>query len=210
MGSHGEPRTHGAAEADAAVIVYGVHGRGQSPDFIRDLAERVGGLDRFRWVMPAAPGNSWYPQGFLAPAEENEPHLGQALRTVDGQLGELTGGNVPVVALGFSQGACLLAEHLLTRRPAVAGVVLHTGGYLGPDRRDFAPEPRFEATPAEVLTAREDEWVPLHRAEETAQALRGLGANVTVTVYDDPEHHINDESVARIRALLERVGGAVG
>ncbi|AGF71142.1 alpha/beta hydrolase [Corynebacterium halotolerans] len=200
-----EPETYGAAAADAALVIYGVHGRGQSPAFIRELADRVGQLDQLRWVMPAAPENSWYPAGFMASFEENEPFLGDALKTVERHLGELLGSPAPVVALGFSQGACLLAEYLLTARPAVDGIVLHTGGYLGPDHRTFHSEPGFAGTPAAVLTAREDAWVPLHRSEETAEELTAAGAKVTLTVYEDTEHHINDDAVDRIRELLKQV-----
>ncbi|MGP6173353.1 alpha/beta hydrolase [Corynebacterium sp. A21] len=199
------PQIHGAAAAEADVLIYGVHGRGQSPEFIRDLAERIGELHRFSWIMPAAPGNTWYPEGFMAPTERNEPALAAALGTMDTQLAELVGGAKPVVALGFSQGACLLAEHLLNAQPKVAAMILHTGGYLGPEPRNFPRQPGWEATPALLLTARADPWVPLHRSEETAQALADAGATVDLRIYEDTEHHINDDAVAEIRELLAQV-----
>lgn len=199
------PHVHGASAGEAALVVYGVHGRGQSPEYIRALAERVGGLEHIRWVMPGAPGDSWYPQGFMARIEDNQPHVGAALHTVRTHLHELLSGQTPVVALGFSQGACLLAEHLLTDQPQVAGIVLHTGGYLGPGHRTFASAPGYSGIPVAVLTAREDDWVPLHRCEETARALESIGARVELTVYDDIEHHINDDAIRRIRGLLEQV-----
>lgn len=198
-----QPEAYGAAADDAALIVYGVHGRGQSPEFIRGLADRVGDLDRIRWIIPAAPGGTWYPTGFLADPAANQPALDSSLQTVGEQLATLLDhADVPVVALGFSQGACLLAEHLLTHRPRVAGIILHTGGYLGPGPRHFAAQPQFPHTPTAVLTAREDEWVPLQRTEDTADALSAAGAQVALTVYDDPEHHINDDAVDRMRELL--------
>ena len=61
-----------------------------------------------------------------------------------------------------------------------------------------------------VLTAREDAWVPLYRSEETAEALRGAGADVTVEIYEDKEHHINDAAIESIRSLLERVAETNG
>lgn len=200
-----EPEAYGASDTGAGLVIYGVHGRGQSPAFIRELADRVGHLDRFRWIMPSAPGNSWYPAGFMAPFDENQPSLENALQTVDRHLKELLAGPLPVVALGFSQGACLLAEHLLTEQPAVDGIILHTGGYLGPERRSFRSEPGHAGTRTAILTARADPWVPLQRSEETAQELAAVGADVTVTVYEDTEHHINDDAVDCIRQLLEQV-----
>lgn len=206
-----QPDVYGASATDAALVVYGVHGRGQSPEFIRELADRVGDLDRIRWVIPAAPDNTWYPNGFLAGPAENQPALDSSLQTVGEQLADvLEATDRPVVALGFSQGACLLAEHLLTKRPQVAGIVLHTGGYLGPEPRSFAAQPQFPGTPTAVLTAEEDEWVPLYRTRETVEALTSAGAAVTLTVYDDPEHHINDDAVDRIRELLTTLSPVPG
>lgn len=211
------PETYGAPVDAASLIVYGVHGRGQSPEFIRSLADRVGvleqvcGLEQVHWVMPAASGDSWYPQGFMVPPEENQPHLDEALGAVTADLDDLAVASAaPIVVLGFSQGACLLAEYLLTARPAVHGIILHTGGYLGPEVRTFASEPRYAGIPAAVLTAREDSWVPLHRCEETAQALESIGADVTVSIFEDTEHHINDEAIGQIRALLSRVTRTAG
>lgn len=206
-----QPDGYGAPATDAALVVYGVHGRSQSPEFIRELADRVGDLERIRWIIPAAPGNTWYPNGFLADPAANQPALGTSLQTVDEQLADvLAGTDLPVVALGFSQGACLLAEHLLTKRPQVAGIILHTGGYLGPEPRSFAGQPQFPGTPAVVLTAEEDEWVPLQRTRETVEALTSAGAATTLTVYDDPEHHINDDAVDRIRELLSTLSPVPG
>lgn len=200
-----DPETYGAIVSEADLLVYGIHGRGQSPEFIRGLADRVGELDRFRWVIPAAPGNSWYPQGFMAPVDQNQPFLDEALKTVDTQLSSLLQHDIPVIALGFSQGACLLAEFLLTTRRSVDGVILHTGGYLGPEQRSFGAKQDFLGTPVAVLTAREDPWVPLHRSKETAREFHAAGAEVTTEIYEDEEHHINDAAVNRIHTLFEEV-----
>lgn len=203
-----DPLTYGADSGTADLVVYGVHGRGQSPAFIRGLADRIGGLERYRWVMPAAPENTWYPEGFMVQASRNQPHLDQALGLVERDLRHLLKAGTPVVALGFSQGACLLAEHLLARQPPVAGIILHTGGYLGPETRAFdgaAADNGLAATPALVLTADQDPWVPLHRTEETVSALRTCGATVEFRVFRDREHHINEESVELIGALLNRI-----
>lgn len=210
MPSHTDkpPVRYGTPESEAALVVYGVHGRTQSPEFLKELDGRLG-VPGISWTLPAAAEHSWYPGKFMEETQANQPQLDEALGVVDAQLGALlqarAAGGPPVVVLGFSQGACLLAEYLLTRQPMVDGVVLHTGGYLGPQRRSFsaaegAPLSRVRA---ELFCADEDPWVPLHRAKETAAAFESLAAATTLTVYRDSEHHINNHAVARIRNYLK-------
>lgn len=202
------PVHHGAAPDRAQLIVYGVHGRTQSPDFMIEQADRLG-LDEVAWVLPAAAGNSWYPGKFMEEHSVNQPQLDQALQVVETQLGRLlagrAGGGPPVVVFGFSQGACLLAEYLLTRQPPVDGAVLHTGGYLGPSRRDLDPLPRngLEGVEVAMFVADQDPWVPLSRARETRHAFESVGAQASLQVYEDTEHHINEDSLSRIRDYLQ-------
>jgi phospholipase/carboxylesterase len=199
-----EPVRCGARPEDATLAVYAVHGRGQSPEFMEGLAGRIA-LPGIAYLMPEASGNTWYPGGFLQPIEDNQPHLGHALETVAAQLAALDGQGIPperTVLLGFSQGACLLSEFLLRRRDRYAAAVLHTGGYLGPQERAWPEDGAFDGMPVLLAAAAEDAWVPMHRIEATAAALAKAGAAVELTSYDDTEHHINEDSVARIRRLL--------
>lgn len=198
------PRQYGASLRDAGLVVYAVHGRGQSPDFMAEIADRVN-LPGTAWVLPAAHNHSWYPQSFLSPIEENQPALDDALETVRSQLDALRRRNgPPVVVLGFSQGACLLSEYLLQEQPNVAGAVLHTGGYLGPSERmwDASSQANINGLPVQMFTSQEDAWVPVHRVKATSFAFRALGAAVDLTIYDDPDHHVNDDSICVIRRYL--------
>ncbi|MBP3035903.1 phospholipase [Arthrobacter sp. zg-ZUI100] len=201
--AHG-PFWYGPPLEEAALIIYAVHGRGQTPAYMAQVADRVA-MPEVAWVLPAAHNRSWYPQSFLAPIEENQPVLDDALETVRTQLGVLLGQDGPPVGvLGFSQGACLLSEYLLQDQPHLAGAILHTGGYLGSSEREWAasPESNLVGLSVELFTAREDAWVPLHRVEATRHAFRSLGATVELTAYDDPEHHLNEDSIRRIRRYL--------
>ncbi|MDN3482406.1 phospholipase [Arthrobacter sp. APC 3897] len=204
------PVNYGAPMEQARLMVYGVHGRSQAPEFMMEVADRVD-LPGVAWLLPAAHDQSWYPQSFLAPLTENQPALDNALETVrthlDGVLGRREG--PPVVVFGFSQGACLLSEYLLRDQPGLAGAVLHTGGYLGPSERDGAVSDLVTMADLSVrmFTARNDSWVPLQRVEATRSAFRSLGATVELTVYDDPEHHVNDDSVGALRRYLRQVAG---
>lgn len=200
---------HGVAAEDARLVVYGVHGRTQSPQLFIDLAARLG-LEGICWWLPSAAGNSWYPGKFMEPLESNQPQLDQALSVIGGQLAGLLqrrdAGGAPVVVFGFSQGACLLTEYLLVSQPSVDGALLHTGGYLGPRQRSFraASEAGLSGLSVELFCADEDPWVPLHRVKDTAAAFEGLVGVTTLSVYRDEEHHITDDAAARIREYLGR------
>ncbi|WP_217238003.1 alpha/beta hydrolase [Streptomyces sp. AC555_RSS877] len=200
------PVLHGAPLAEAGLVVYAVHGRGQGPAFMVEQADRVG-LPGVAWVAPRAAADTWYPQSFLAPPAENQPHLDHALDAVRTHLADLVRlGRAPreVVLFGFSQGACLLAEYLLRDQPACASAFLHTGGYLGPGARpsSAAPGGALSGTEIVLLCAEEDEFVPLVRVEKTAGTLAALGARIELTTYDDPLHHLNEDSVVRLRRML--------
>jgi predicted esterase len=200
------PLLHGAPLDRAGLVVYAVHGRGQGPAFMVEQADRVG-LPGVAWVVPGADGDTWYPRGFLAPLEENQPHLDHALETVRTHLADLERmgwAARDVVLFGFSQGACLLSEYLLREQPSCAGAFLHTGGHLGPVAKPWPARPESGLTGTEfvLLCAEEDEFVPLVRAERTAGALASLGARIELTTYDDPLHHLNEDSIVRLRRML--------
>ncbi|MFE9445871.1 alpha/beta hydrolase [Streptomyces sp. NPDC006602] len=215
----GPPVLHGAPLDRAGLVVYAVHGRGQGPAFMVEQADRVN-LPGVAWVAPGADADTWYPRSFLAPLEENQPRLDQALDTVRAHLadlGRMGWASRDVVLFGFSQGACLLSEYLLRDQPSCAGAFLHTGGHLGPRARPWsaAPETGLPGTEIVLLCAEEDEFVPLARAEKTAGALAFLGARIELTTYDDPLHRLNEDSIVRLRRmlrsrLLDRVETAAG
>ncbi|TCO28039.1 phospholipase/carboxylesterase [Kribbella steppae] len=200
------PVLYGAPLAEAALVVYAVHGRGQGPGFMAEQADRVD-LPGVAWLAPQADADTWYPQSFLAPLEQNQPRLDHALSMVRSHLADLGRLGWPqrdVVLFGFSQGACLLSEYLLRDQPPCAGAFIHTGGYLGPEDRPRAAVQGsgLPGTEIVLLCAEDDEFVPLTRVEKTAGAFASLGARIELTTYDDPVHHLNDDSIARLRRML--------
>ncbi|MER6562318.1 hypothetical protein ABT300_32210 [Streptomyces sp. NPDC001027] len=200
------PVLHGAPLDQAGLVVYAVHGRTQGPGFMIEQADRVN-LPGVAWVCPRADADTWYPQSFLVPLKENQPRLDHALDMVRTHLADLARmgwASQDVVLFGFSQGACLLTEHLLREQPSHASAFLHTGGYLGPDARPWtaASDSGLPGTEIVLLCAEEDEFVPLSRAQESAGALASLGGKVEFTTYDDPLHHLNEDSIVRLRRML--------
>ncbi|WP_207482009.1 alpha/beta hydrolase [Arenibaculum pallidiluteum] len=190
--------------ADLAVVM--MHGRGRSPEEMRDLAERLD-LPRVRYVFPAASGASWYPKGFLTPVEENEPHLSAALNHYERVVGALMAeGFVPdrIVLGGFSQGACLTAEFLARSPRRYAGALVFTGGLIGPPGTDWPVRPELDGMPVLLTTSEVDEWVPPSRVHETSRWLQRCGALVELRIFETRPHVVDDEELAAARNLIER------
>lgn len=199
----------GPSVADADVVVVAVHGRGQCPEFMLEhLVDRIGD-ERVRWLLPAADEGTWYPLGFLAPIADNQPRLGQALEVLDHLAAMLV--DVPpahVVWAGFSQGACLVSEWVARHPLRWGGLVALTGGRIGPPGTDLSIvasdiEPAgVSGMPAYFGVGDPDEWVPVQRVHETADAYRAAGAVVTVEVFPGRPHEISLAEVERARAVI--------
>ena len=128
------PEHVGPSPDDALVVVVAVHGRGQSPQYLREhLVERLDDPD-ICWLLPAAHDHVWYPAGFMAPAADNQPGIDHSLEAIDRiALSLAHRPDERIVWAGFSQGACLVSEWV-ARHPRRWGALLaFTGGRLGPE-----------------------------------------------------------------------------
>jgi len=178
-----------------------VHGRDQDDATTRDLADRLA-LPDVAHVLPVAAERSWYPGRYFDPLDSLEPHVGSALAAIERAI---TGAGVPdeqIVLAGFSQGACLIAELLARRGPRpFHGAAILTGSLLGtPTER---ADPRITpGLPMAFASSRHDDWIPLTDALDTATRFHQAGAIVTMKELDDQEHHLSDEAVTCLRALL--------
>jgi predicted esterase len=200
----GQPVARRGPEPEAArAVVILLHGRGRDPADVLALAERIGDPD-VAFLAPAARGTTWYPQSFLAPLPENEPYLSSALGVVDALV---HGADAERLVLGgFSQGACLAAEYALRHPRRYGGLLLYTGGAIGPPGTTWPARGSFAGTPAYLGTADPDDWVPVERVRETAALLRAQDAEVTLDVFGGMDHLVNDEEIAAGRALISGCG----
>ncbi|NKQ51385.1 phospholipase [Amycolatopsis sp. K13G38] len=192
----------------AACAVLAVHGRGQDPGFMRDTAARFGAVNA-RFYAPEAPGSSWYPHPFLVEPTRNQPALGRSLSTIGTcveRLGEQGFGPERVVLWGFSQGACLLSQYLLTVAPrAYGGAALFTGGYLGPGSVPPPAGNPLRGLNVVLRSIEHDPFVPSRRVEETAAVLTKAGASVDLRIDPGDEHMITGEACAAAARLLGSV-----
>lgn len=193
--------------SSARVATIAVHGRDRDPEDILGVCRRIGRAD-FAHVAPAAAEGSWYPLGFMMNVTENEPWISHTLERIDRLVGELAAGGFThdrIVLLGFSQGACSVAEYALRNPRRYGALLVFTGGGLGPPGTRWNAPGDFAGTPVLVSGSEEDAWVPASRMRETAAALRTKGATVTELYYAGRDHVVNDDEIAAARKLLETV-----
>ena len=209
MEPHGnQPVMREGAPLGTAPVVIMSHGRGAGPRNILDLLPRLA-RPGFTYLAPAAAGNTWYPHGFMAAIENNEPGLSSALDVLSGLVDDTIASGIDasrIVLLGFSQGACLTAEFAARHARRYGGVIVFTGGLIGPaeTRRDYAGS--FDGTPVFLGCSDVDGHVPRTRVDETAAVMRRMGANVDERISPGMAHIVNDDEIAAAQEILDGVG----
>jgi pimeloyl-ACP methyl ester carboxylesterase len=181
-----------AGNPDARVAAVLVHGRDQDPEFMLEAAQRLALDDEVAYILPRASGRSWYPGRFYDPMEDNEPCLARD----DGRT--LPG----IVLVGFSQGACIVAEHLARRPEPYGAAAILTGALFGTPDADRMPAGSLGGLPMFFGIAEDDDWIPVDAVRDTVVAFQRAGARCELHVYDDEEHGINDDEIAAVRSLL--------
>lgn len=198
----------GPAPAEASVVVVAVHGRSLSPaHMVEHLVSRLGDdRDDIAWILPVATENTWYPLGSLAPFADNQPALDDALATMTIIADELANVDPRRVAwVGYSQGACLVAEHLARHPQRWGAAAILTGGMIGPAEHPLSVSGTFDDMPAYLSNGDADDWVPLWRTQATVDAFRAARADTTVDVFPGRAHEIGDAEISRVRALLDGI-----
>lgn len=190
------------AEARAALIL--VHGRGATAESILSLADYLP-HPHLAYLAPQAAGDTWYPYSFLMPLAQNEPWLSSALGRLAALLAEVEAAGIAaerVIFGGFSQGACLAAEFVARHARRYGGLLLFSGGLIGPPGtpRDYPGS--LDGTPVFLGCSDTDPHIPLARVEETAEVLARLGGVVDKRVYPRLGHTINQDEIAAAAALV--------
>jgi predicted esterase len=193
----------GQSEAVAVMM----HGRGHSPEIILELADRIN-LPSFTYIAPAAANNTWYPSGFMDKVENNEPSLYHALEVYDELVADLLSKGIrreKIVLMGFSQGACLTAEYAVRHAARYGGIILFTGGLIGPPGTRWDYKGSFHGTPVFMGSSDVDAWVPLERVRQSTATFKKMSADVTERIYPGMDHLVCDDEIAFARAIMERI-----
>jgi predicted esterase len=184
-----------------------VHGRNAAPRNILDLCPV---LDRpgFTYLAPAAAANTWYPFSFMAETERNEPGISSGLRVLNDLLEDVLSRGIRaehVMLLGFSQGACLAGEFAVRHARCFGGVVMYSGGLIGPPGTAWSYPGDFGATPVLLGCSDVDSHVPLERVEESAAVFERMGAEVTKRIYPGMGHTVNGDEIRLTQRLMDAI-----
>jgi phospholipase/carboxylesterase len=198
LAAAGAPRR----QARAAAIL--LHGRGGSAEDMLALAQDFGQRD-IAYVAPEAPRGSWYPYSFLAPLEQNEPHLSAALAMVGATLAQLAAEGFPperVALIGFSQGGCLTLEYVARNAKRYGAVAGLSAGLIGPLGLPRGHAGSLAGTPVFLGCSDIDAHIPLARVHESRDVLEKLGGAVTERIYPGMGHTVNADEIAHVARLL--------
>jgi predicted esterase len=188
--------------ATAAMIL--VHGRGATAEGILSLATELA-HPSFAFLAPQAAGNTWYPLGFMAPMERNEPYLSGALDAIAAVLKRISEAGIPperTILLGFSQGACLALEFAARHAQRYGGLVGLSGGLIGPEGTPRNYPGSLAGTPSFLGCSDVDFHIPAERVLESGEVLERLGAEVTLRLYPDMGHTVNQDELDHVRSIM--------
>lgn len=197
----------GVAPEEAAVSIIMVHGRGASAENMLLFAgEFERGDIHYRALQ--ADRHTWYPQSFLAPKEQNQPGISSGLQAIYDEIVRLNEVGIStdkIFILGFSQGACLATEFAARHPTRYGGIIGLSGGLIGPEVDPDAYSGNFDGTPVFLGCSDNDPHIPAERVHITAEVFEKLGAKVTMKIYPNMRHTVNQDEISHIRQLLDEV-----
>jgi phospholipase/carboxylesterase len=181
-----------------------LHGRGATAESMLSIASNLD-LSDFSIFAPQAAQRTWYPYGFMASDEGNLSSLNSSLQQVSLLFQFLIeNGKAPeqIYVMGFSQGACLSLEFAARNAQKLGGVVAFTGGLIGEKLEEKKYNGDFQGTPILLSSSAHDMHVPAQRINDSAQLLQKMGAEVSLTLFEDELHTIRPEELTWVNQTL--------
>ncbi|MEY3306924.1 MAG: hypothetical protein RLZZ413_962 [Pseudomonadota bacterium] len=202
--------------ARAGIVL--AHGRGGSAADILGLLAHAA-LPDVAAIAPEAPGRSWWPTSFLAPMAQLEPFVAAGLVAFREAVARLEAEGLPrdrIWLAGFSQGACLALESFARDGAGLAGVFGMSGGLVGLGDAPGGPQPalyghapkRFDypgwrdGAQVWISVHQRDPHIPLQRVQDSAAALKAMGAAVETRVYPGDGHGVMPDDLAALRGRM--------
>ncbi len=189
-----------------------MHGRGATADNIMTITDMIDIPEDLIALAPQSQEPFWYPYVFTEPKENNEPYLSYTLRLMSEIILYLKDNfNIQkenIVLLGFSQGACLVAEYLKENASKYAGAVIASGGLIGsaeeisPAIGMSATENFLNQTPIYIGCDIKDPHIQKERVEKTAEILNILGGNVDLNLYEELGHMVHPDAIRFLYDLI--------
>ncbi len=186
-------------------VIILIYGRGGSA---ADIAELLTYLDsEVHTLIPEAVDGSWYPERFLVPQIQNQPALDSSLQLILSLIMHLEQSGIlkeKIILVGFSQGACLVAEYLKQNPSLFGGAVLMSGGLIG-SQEEIGVKTNTDSlqnTPIYIGCDTEDTHIPKQRVEETAEILTDAGAKVTLELFTKYGHRPHKTALFFLQQLV--------
>jgi pimeloyl-ACP methyl ester carboxylesterase len=145
----------GAPAREARMGLVLVHGRGATAEGILDLGHALA-LPDLALAAPQAPGMTWWPTSFLAPAAQMEPFVEQGMAAIDAAIEALAEEGLSrdrIALAGFSQGGCLALEYA-ARLGGLTAVFGLSAGLVGTGEADGTRDGRALRVRAEGVRLR--------------------------------------------------------
>lgn len=192
-------------QAQAAMVL--IHGRGASAEDIMELSAYLP-HPNLAYIAPRAANNTWYPNSFLSPMDQNEPYLSSALQLVGDLVSMIEEAGIPaekIIIGGFSQGACLASEFVARNARRYGGLLLFSGGLIGPPGTPRDYDGSLAGTPVFIGCSDIDFHIPQERVEETAETLTRLGAVVQMKIYPNMGHTIIQDELDQAQRIVAAI-----
>ena len=188
----------------AESIMLLLHGRGAAADSMFPLIDELN-ADNMMFVVPQADHFTWYPYRFIEERQANEPGISSALILIHSIIKSLNDQGISkeqIYLLGFSQGACLAADYAARFPTKYAGVFVLSGGLIGKsvNLRDYTGN--LDNTPVFLGCSTEDLHIPEDRVRESTQIFEMLNADVTMKIYENLGHTINQDELDQINNII--------
>jgi len=190
------------SEASAAAVL--VHGRGATARSIIQMGAEFQ-ADGLALLAPQAARNTWYPNSFLSPVDQNEPGRTSGLQAIADAITEAEEAGIPtdhVLVLGFSQGACLASEFVARNPQRYGGLVALSGGLIGETIDESEYEGDVEETPVFLGCSDVDPHIPQERVDVTASVFEQLNGDVEKRLYEGMGHGVNEDELEYVSSLV--------
>ena len=192
---------------NAKAVMIMIHGRGATAESILDISQYFL-IDDVTYIAPQANGGTWYPYSFLMPTEQNEPGITSGLQKISEIVDHAIASGIPeqkIMLLGFSQGACLSLEWTARSNKQIGAVFGLSGGLIGPNGALRTYSGTLEHTSVFLGCSDVDFHIPKERVAESADVFKKLGASVTLKLYPNMDHTVNDDEIDHINSMMSDI-----
>lgn len=200
-----QPVFSAGVELDKAIaVMILLHGRGATAEDILSLSTHLD-YPGLAFLAPQAEGYTWYPNRFIFPVDQNEPYLSAALTKINEIVKQVETQGIPAEKIfigGFSQGACLASEYVIRNPKRYGGLLVFSGGYIGPLNVQREPKGDLGGTPVFIGCSDIDPHIPLQRVHETTTLLKAMNANVIEKIYPQMGHTIIDDEIELAKKVI--------